>query len=207
MNKLDLKKRYKELYNPSADVPVVLEVPAMQFLMIDGVGNPNTAPAYQEAILALYGVSYTVKFMMKKEQGLDYSVMPLEGLWWGTAPGETYFSERDKDTWQWTMMIMQPDFVNAEMVAEGIRRTAAKKNLPALEKLRFAPFGEGWVVQVMYVGPYAHEGAAVEHMHQYALAQGYELTGKHHEIYLGDPRSTAPEKLKTVLRNPVRKQE
>ncbi len=202
--KIDLKKQYKEFYNPSAKEPVILEIPAMQFLMVDGQGNPNTARSYQEAVEALYAVSYTVKFMMKKEHGLDYAVMPLEGLWWGTPLGQTRFSEADKDRFQWTAMIMQPAFVTPALIEEGIRRAAAKKPLPSAEKLRFEAFAEGLAVQIMYFGQYSDEGPTIERMHHYAFGQGYELAGKHHEIYLGDPRRTAPEKLKTVLRHPLR---
>jgi hypothetical protein len=201
--KVDLKKQYREYYNPSSKNPVILEIPAMRFLMVDGQGNPNTARSYRDAVEALYSVSYTVKFMLKKEHGLDYSVMPLEGLWWGTPFGQTRFSEADKDTFQWTAMIMQPGFVTPALMEEGIRRAAAKKPLASAEKLRFETFAEGLAVQIMYFGAYEDEGPTIERMHQFAFDQGYELAGKHHEIYLGDPRRTAPEKLKTVLRHPL----
>ena len=204
MEKVDLKKQLKAFYNPSAKAPVFVEIPAMQFLMVDGEGNPNTAQDYQDAVEALYSVSYTVKFMLKQEHGLDYTVMPLEGLWWGTPRGQTHFSEADKDLFKWTAMIMQPDFVTPALLQEGLRRAAAKKPLSALDKLRFETFSEGLVVRIMYFGAFDDEGPTIERLHQYAYDQGYELRGKHHEIYLSDPRRTAPEKLKTVLRHPVR---
>jgi hypothetical protein len=203
VEKVDLKKQFKQYYNPPAKAPVFVEVPAMRFLMVDGAGNPNTAQAYQDALEALYGVSYTVKFMMKQEHSKDYTVMPLEGLWWGTPMGKTYFTEADKDLFQWTAMIMQPDFVTPELLEEGIRRAAAKKPLAAAEKLRIETFAEGLVVQVLYYGPFSDEGPTIEAMHQHAFDQGYQLRGKHHEIYLSDFRRTAPEKLKTVLRHPI----
>ncbi|MDX9864976.1 MAG: GyrI-like domain-containing protein [Anaerolineaceae bacterium] len=125
--KVDLKKELKAFYKPSAKQFSIVEVPPMQFLMVDGSGNPNTAKAYSDAIETLYAVSYTVKFMMKKEHDRDYGVMPLEGLWWGTPKGKTHFTEEDKDKFIWTSMIMQPDFVTPELMQEGIRRAADKK--------------------------------------------------------------------------------
>ncbi len=201
--KMDLKKQYRQYYNPSGKTPVILEIPAMQFLMVNGEGNPNTAQSYRDAVEALYAASYTLKFMMKKEHGVDYTVMPLEGLWWGTPMGQTRFSEADKDLFKWTAMIMQPDFITPELMEEAIRRVAAKKMLAAAHRLRFESFEEGLAVQILYFGPYDQEGPTIERMHQFAFDQGYALAGKHHEIYLGDPRRTAPEKLKTVLRHPL----
>ena len=202
--KIDLKKQYKPYYNPSAKEPDILEIPSMRFLMVDGQGNPNTAQAYADALEALYAASYTIKFMMKQEHGLDYTVMPLEGLWWGVPFGQKHFTEADKERFQWTAMIMQPDFVTPELIQEGIRRAAAKKPLAAAGLLRAETFDEGLAVQILYYGAYDDEAPTIQRLHQYALDQGYELTGKHHEIYLSDPRRTAPEKLKTVLRHPVR---
>ena len=204
-DKVDLKKELKTYYRPSAKKFSIVELPPMQFLMVDGAGNPNTAQAYKDAIETLYAVSYTVKFMMKQEHGHDYTVMPLEGLWWGTPKGLTHFTDADKDKFVWTSMIMQPDFVTPELMEEGIRRAVAKKTLPALEKLRFETFEEGLSVQVMYFGPYSDEGPTIDRMHQHAYNQGYQLRGKHHEIYLSDFRRTAPEKLKTVIRHPIEK--
>ena len=204
--KIDLKKNLNQLYLPSVKTPVIVEVPEMAFLMLDGRGNPNTSPDYQAAVEALYAVSYALKFMSKKRLDRDYVVMPLEGLWWGTPLGQHSFSEGDKDQFIWTMMIMQPDFISAEMVAEAIEAVARKKGLENLDALRFECFAEGTSVQILYRGPYDDEGPVVASMHQFALEGGYRLSGKHHEIYLSDPRRTAPEKLKTVLRQPLEKQ-
>lgn len=203
-DKLDLKKEFKQLYQPSAEQPVILDVPEMAFLMLDGAGNPNTSPAYQSAVEALYGVSYTLKFMAKK-QGRDYVVMPLEGLWWGTPLGQRSFTEADKAKFQWTMMIAQPEFITKAMVAEAVEETQRKKGLANLDELRFTRFEEGVCVQILYFGPYNDEGPTIERLHHFAYDQGYQLRGKHHEIYLNDPRRTNPTKLKTVLRHPVEK--
>ena len=203
--KLDLKKELSHLYQPSAKQPVILDVPAMAFLMLDGAGDPNTSPAYQSAVEALYGVSYTLKFISKK-QGRDYVVMPLEGLWWGTPMGQHTFTEEDKAKFKWTMMIAQPDFITEAMVRDAIQETRRKKGLENLDDLRFTTFEEGTSVQMMYFGPYDDEGPTIERLHQFAADQGYHLRGKHHEIYLNDPRRTDPAKLKTVLRHPVEKQ-
>ena len=202
--KLDLKKELNHLYQPSAKNPVILDVPAMTFLMLDGEGDPNTSPVYQAVVEALYGVSYTLKFQSKK-QGRDYVVMPLEGLWWGTPMGQHRFTEEDKAKFKWTMMIAQPDFITEAMVGVAIQEARHKKGLENLDKLRFEIFEEGTVVQILYFGPYNDEGPTIERLHQFAADQGYQLRGKHHEIYLNDPRRTAPEKLKTVLRHPIEK--
>ena len=204
--KLDLKKDLKHLYQPSAKTPVIVDVPEMAFLMLDGAGNPNTSPDYQAAVEALYGVSYALKFTCKKRLERDYVVMPLEGLWWGTPLGQHSFTEADKEQFKWTMMIMQPDFISGEMVAEAVEETRRRKGLENLGALRFERFAEGTSVQILYRGSYDDEGPTIKSMHQFALDQGYQLRGKHHEIYLNDPRRTDPEKLKTVLRHPVEKE-
>jgi len=203
--KLDLKKELRQLYRPSAKAPGIVEVPAMPFLMLDGAGNPNTSPAYQVAIQALYGVAYALKFMSKRKLARDYVVMPLEGLWWGTPMGKHAFTEADKDQFQWTMMIAQPDFITPEMFAEAAADVRAKKDLPMVDGMRFETFEEGLSVQILYRGPFDDEGPTIANMHQFALDRGYKLRGVHHEIYLSDARRTAPEKLKTILRHPVEK--
>jgi len=204
MDKIDLKKEYKNLYNPSAKEVSVVEVPSFNYLMIDGQGNPNTSQEYVDAIQTLYPVAYTLKFMVKKgKQAVDYGVMPLEGLWW--ADNMDAFTAGDKDKWSWTAMIMQPaKLVTAEMVKEAVEQVK-KKNPPALSKLRFEKLDEGSAVQMMHIGPYAEETANIQKLHSYIKQNGYELAGKHHEIYLSDPRKTAPEKLKTVVRQPFKK--
>jgi len=201
--KIDYKKTLKHLYQPSAKEPQIVEVPAMSFLMMDGEGNPNTSPAYQAAVEALFGVSYALKFMSKRGMGQDYVVMPLEGLWWGTPKGQHRFSEEDKEKFIWTMMIMQPDHITTAMVAEAIDTVRQKKGLTDLGSLRLTTFEEGTAVQTLHMGSYDTEGPTVDRMHQFAHDRGYELRGKHHEIYLSDPRRTQPEKLKTILRHPL----
>lgn len=206
MPKIDFKKELKHLYNPPAKKFSMVDVPPLNFLMLDGRGNPNTAPAYQEALEALYAVSFTLKFMVKQsEAAVDYVVMPLEGLWW--TDDMRQFSLDNKDLWQWTAMIMQPEFVTAELLAAALKQVERKKNPPALSKIRLEPFHEGLAVQIKYFGPYADEGPTIAAMHQFIADNGYRLTGKHHEIYLSDPRRTAPERLKTVIRQPVHPRE
>jgi len=204
MTKTDLKKTWTELYNPSAKVVSIVDVPALSFLMIDGAGDPNTAPAYVEALEVLYGVSYTLKFTLKKRgETPDYTVMPLEGLWWSDDM-DSFLMGR-KDQWLWTAMIMQPDFITAEQVQEAAEELRRKKDPPALGKLRFERFAEGLSAQIMYFGPYSAEAPTIERLHRFIEENGYVRAGKHHEIYLGDPRRTAPEKLKTVIRQPMKK--
>ena len=201
---IDYKKELKHLYNPSKKEFSIVDVPAMNFLLVDGHGDPNTAQAYQDAVEALYGVAYKLKFMSKKEKGTDYVVPPLEGLWWASDM-ETFTSQRDKSAWDWTMMIMQPEWITREMVEEAIRQVQKAKGLPALSKLRLEAYHEGLAVQIMHIGSYDAEGPTIARMHAFAADKGYQLAGKHHEIYLSDPRRVAAEKLKTVLRQPIKK--
>jgi hypothetical protein len=201
---VDLKKRLSYLYHPSATEVAVVEVPTMQFLMIDGAGDPNSAQEYQEAVEALYGVAYALKFLLNEEQGLDYSVMPLEGLWW--TPEMREFSVEQKERWLWTMMIMQPEEITEAHFEQARAQLQRKKDSPALAKLRPEPFQEGLAAQIMHLGPYATEAPTIARLHAFIREQGYAFDGtrqKHHEIYLSDPRRTAPEKMKTVLRQPL----
>jgi hypothetical protein len=204
--KLDLKKQLKHLYAPSARQVQVVDVPEMSFLMLDGDIAPGTEPAtseaFQQAMQALYGLSYTLKLMSKlrKENPIDYTVMALEGLWW-VEGGE--FSFDRKDDWRWTVMIMQPDHITAEMVQEAGRQVAEKRPNPALPNVRFERFHEGLSMQIMHIGPYEDEPRTIQKMSDFARENGYRLHGAHHEIYLGDPRRTKPENLKTVLRQPI----
>ncbi|MFO7322522.1 MAG: GyrI-like domain-containing protein [Chloroflexota bacterium] len=199
--KVDLKKQLAEFYNPSSKSFSIVTVPPMRFLMIDGAGNPNTSPAFKEATEALYGLSYPLKFAVRKQQGIDYGVMPLEGLWW--AEDMAAYTTLDKDSWQWTLMIMQPEYVSEALVEQIRDEVARKKALPALSRVRFETYDEGLSVQIMHIGPYDAEAPTIARMHDYIMEQGYALRGKHHEIYLSDPNRTAPEKLKTILRQPV----
>ena len=204
MTKVDLRKDLKHLYNPSAKAVALVDVPPMNFLMLDGSGDPNTSPAYVAAIEALFALSYALKFRVKTSQaGVDYAVMPLEGLWWVDDPRQ--FSMQDKGNFQWTAMIMQPPYVTAALVAEMLAETQKRKGLAALEKIRFTSYAEGLSVQIMHIGPYAAEEPTIARLHRFIAESGYTLRGKHHEIYLNDVHKTAPEKLQTVVRQPVEK--
>jgi hypothetical protein len=205
MSKIDLKKELKNLYNPSGKQVTLVDVPAMNFVMVDGSGNPNQSQEYQAAIEALYSISYGLKFAVKKEQGIDYGVMPLEGLWW--AENLSDFTTGKKDNWQWTAMIMQPEYVTGSLFEAVLKQVEKKKALPALPKARFESFQEGPAAQIMYTGPFAAEGPTIARIHDFIRAGGHSFDGlqqKHHEIYLSDFRKTAPEKLKTVIRQPFR---
>jgi hypothetical protein len=175
----------------------------MNFLMIDGAGDPNVSLEYQQAMEALFSLSYALKFRVKKSNGVDYAVMPLEGLWWTNDPGQ--FSMSNKGIWKWTAMIMQPEYVTGELFAEALAEVRRKKDLVALDRVRFESYHEGLSAQIMHIGPYAAEEPTIARLHSFIRENGYELNGKHHEIYLSDPRRTAPEKLRTVLRQPIRK--
>ncbi|MGD6932992.1 MAG: GyrI-like domain-containing protein [Candidatus Bathyarchaeia archaeon] len=199
--KVDLKKELKHLYNPSAKEVSTVDVPAMNFLMVDGEGAPSS-PQYMQSIEALFTVSYTLKFMVKKGSGVDYAVMPLEGLWWMDNMKE--FSTERKDEWKWTSMIMQPEYVKEADVKTAIEQAHKKKDLPAIDKVRFENFKEGLAAQIFYVGPYSAEGPTVTKIHDYIHKTGHELSGKHHEIYLNNAAKVAPEKLKTIIRQPMK---
>jgi hypothetical protein len=200
MDKVDFRSERKDLYSPSAKDISLVDVPGFVFLMIDGHGNPNTAPEYAEAVKALYTLSYTAKFASKAQHGRDYVVAPLEGLW--TADRVEAFIDRSKDEWSWTMMIRQPEWLG-EADWEAVRDKAAQKDLTALEAVRLEPFEEHRAAQVMHVGSYDDEGPAIARMHQWIADHDLVERGVHHEIYIGDPRRSAPAKLKTVLRQPV----
>lgn len=205
MPKIDFKKEFGSLFKPSPKQAALVEVPPLNYLMIDGRGDPNTAQAYQEAIEALFAVSYTLKFLIKKgAQAVDYTVMPLEGLWW--VEDMARFSIEDKSDWLWTAMIMQPAVVTSEKVNLAVEQVAKKKNPPGLSRLRFESYDEGTAAQIMHVGPFAAEGPTIERLHTFIKGNGYAPTGKHHEIYLSDFRKAAPEKLQTIIRQPVQKQ-
>jgi len=201
MAKIDLKKELKHLYQASAREVVQVEVPAMTYLMVDGAGDPNTERAYTEAVEALFSVSYTAKFTLKKSpRATDYAVMPLEGLWW--ADDMSKFSVADKSNWKWTMMILQPDFVDRRTLDGAIDAVRDRKDLPALARLRIETFTEGRCAQTLHIGPFSAEGPTIERVHQFIAARS-GLTGKHHEIYLSDIRKAAPSKWKTIIRQPM----
>jgi hypothetical protein len=200
MTKIDLKKELKQLYAPSTQAVSTVDVPAMLFLMIDGSGDPNTSEEYARAVGALYAVAYALKFRVKRAGAADYVVMPLEGLWW--ADDMRRFSVHDKAAWKWTMMILQPEEVTAQMFQETVQEVELKKKLPALGGIRLESYHEGPSAQMMHIGPYADEGPTVAKLHAYIGQGGHRLRGKHHEIYLTDPRKSAPEKMRTVVRQP-----
>jgi hypothetical protein len=202
MERRDYKKEFRHLYKPSTKRVDVVDVPPMNFLMVDGEGDPNTSQSFQDAIEVLYPLSYTLKFMIKKGGlGIDYGVMPLEGLWW--ADDMSSFSVDSKDGWKWSLMIMQPNLITAEMVHEAIEQVRTKKNPVSLPRVRFESFEEGRAAQIMHIGPFSEEGPAVERVHSFIEENGCKRRGKHHEIYLSDIRRAAPERWKTVIRQPM----
>lgn len=200
--KSDFKKQIAT-YSATRGTFEVVTVPKMQFLMIDGHGDPNTSTSYREALQTLYPVAYALKFFSRNELGRDHVVMPLEALWW--APDmESFTAARDKSRWSWTTMIMIPGWITGEHWAAGMQTVERKGGAPALEAIRLELLDEGTVVQTLHVGPYDDEGPVLQRMHhEFVPANGFALTGKHHEIYLSDARRTAPDRLRTILRQPV----
>lgn len=203
MTKLDWKKDLKHLYNPSAKRVSEVVVPPMNFIMIDGYGDPNNAQVFQARTNVLYGLAYTLKFASKQQLGLDYAVMPLEGLWWVEGMGAVDPTTSDRSGWLWTLMIMQPEHITAGFVEAGAETLRRKKNPALLSQYRFERYDEGRAAQVMHLGPYSAEKPTIDRVHAYIAAQGCHPSKKHHEIYLGDPRKTAPQNLKTVIRQPM----
>jgi hypothetical protein len=201
--KVDFKKILKYLYNPSQGGFHIVDVPILNFIMLDGLGDPNISKDYQQAVEALYSLSYGIKFALKSE-GYDHIVPPLEGLWWMENMNE--FTLANKDSWQWTMMIMQPEWVTNDWVEKVRAEAYKKKKLVLLNMVRFESYHEGLSVQILYTGAYENEAPTIAEMHKFIKNNGFHTNGKHHEIYLGDPRKTAPEKLMTILRQPVRKE-
>lgn len=201
MEKIDLRKQYKDLYNPSKKDFSIIEVPSLQYIMIDGKGDPNTSGAYQQVIETLYGLSYTLKFGLKKSKELDYTVMGLEGLWW--AADMNTFSMDHKDEWEWTMMMMQPDFITLDLFESARKELKGKGKGPLADQARLERFDEGLCAQIMYIGAYDDEPPTIARMHEFIAVNGYKLTGRHHEIYMSDARRVAPEKNRTILRQPI----
>ncbi|QMW65354.1 GyrI-like domain-containing protein [Mumia sp. ZJ1417] len=201
-DKTDIKKSL-DAYQAKRGVFRLLDVPDMQYLMVDGHGDPNTSPAYADALAALYPVAYAVKFASKKDLGRDYVVPPLEGLWWAEDM-DAFTTTRDKSQWDWTLMIMTPDWIDQSMVDAAVARTAAKARPVRLDELRLAPLSEGRCVQTLHVGSFDDEAEVLARMHdEFVPDHGLRMTGKHHEIYLSDARRVAPAKLRTILRQPV----
>lgn len=202
MEKIDFRKSFPDLYKPPVDRFVSVDVPAMQFVMIDGRGDPNGAPAYKPAIEWLYSVSYAMKFAAKAAKGKDYVVPPLEGLWWAGDPAD--FVARRKDRWCWTMMIMAPDFIDRSTFEAAVDKSRKKLGMPP-DSLRFERLEEGTALQILHVGSYDDEGPTLARLHDEVMpSRGLAFAGPHHEIYLSDARKTEPAKLKTILRQPVK---
>ena len=198
--KTDLKKTL-DGYRARRGEFRVLELPPLPYLMVDGHGDPN-AQEYADALAALYPVAYKLKFASKKD-GRDYVVPPLEALWWAEDM-DAFTTARDKSRWDWTAMIMTPDWITAAMVDAAIEDVAAKDRPASLDKVRWETLSEGTCVQTLHLGPYDEEGPVLEEMHERFIPEhGLRMTGKHHEVYLGDPRRVEPAKLRTILRQPV----
>ncbi len=201
MDTYDIKKALPTLYAPKPRDFHVVEVPELSFLMVDGHGDPNVSPAYGEAVAALFSLSYAVRAIARSELRRVHTVGPLEGLW--SADDPTAFVARNKSAWDWTMMISQPAWIIPDIVTEAKTR-AQKKPLPALERVRFEPYTEGTGVQILHIGSYDSEAPVLARLHDaYLPDNGLTFNGKHHEVYLSDPRRIEPAKLRTILRQPV----
>ena len=197
---IDFKARFGWLYFPSAKTVAAVNVPAMHFAMVNGTGDPNGSVEYAQALDALFGVSYTAKFSLQRGGVARYKVAPSEGLWW--TDGGQDLLHAPKATWRWTAMIMQPGVVTPARFRDAVSQLRERKDPPPLSRVRFERFQEGRAAQILYIGPYAKEGPTIGRLHQFIEDQGGRRTGKHHEIYLSDPRRTPPQRLKTVIRQP-----
>ncbi|UYY76883.1 GyrI-like domain-containing protein [Sphingomonas sp. R1] len=201
MSKLDLKRERKALFSAPLNSFELMQAPAVRYLMADGHGDPNSVAAYKEAVESLYATAYAIKFMCKQE-GQDFVVAPLEGLWSASDPES--FTRREKDDWDWTMMIMVPDFVGEDHFTAGKVKSASRLR-HLTETLRLETLEEGLCLQALHVGSYDEEGPLLAKLHDHIMRErGYNFNGRHHEVYLGDPRKTSPAKLKTIIRQPVR---
>lgn len=197
----DVKRELKDFYAPKNREWRLVDVPAQQFVAVDGMGDPNTAPEYARAVEALYAVAYTAKFASKRA-GQDFVVGPLEGLWW--SPDPTVFTARAKDSWHWRMLISLPAWTTPDELKDATDTALAKKKLPTITHVRHETLREGTCAQALHIGSYDDETPLLTHLHEvYLPANDLRPAGHHHEIYLGDPRRTAPEKLRTVIRQPV----
>ena len=199
MVKLDLRKEMQEYYQSPAGEAVVIKVPKTRFIMVDCKGAPESA-SFAGAIQTMYGLAFTLKFKAKKKLGKDFPVMPLEGLWWVKGDG---FDAKKRDDWLWTLMIMQPSLVTRGMFEEALEELKRKKATSAILPARLETFEEGLSLQTMHAGPCSTETGTIAKIEAFARENGYRMTGKHHEVYLGDPRRAAPSKLKTVIRHPI----
>ena len=205
MDKYDIKTAHKTLYSPGAKEFCLVDVPSLQYISIDGHGDPNTSPVYADAIESLYTVAYAVKFGTRKSLGRDFVVAPLEGLW--RAEDMSSFTRRDKAAWDWSMMIAQPSWITADVIAAAREQAAKKKHLTGLRDISLRTLSEGRSVQILHIGSYDDEAPTLHRLHtEYLADNGLTVNGDHHEIYLNDARRTAPAKLRTILRQPVRLQ-
>ncbi|MBY0428294.1 MAG: GyrI-like domain-containing protein [Alphaproteobacteria bacterium] len=203
MTKIDFRKELKSFYAPPRAQFTLIKIPALRYLMLDGKGNPNTSASYVNALQALYGTAYTLKFFSKNELKKDYIVPPLEGLWW--AKDMSAFKERKKDLWHWTMMLMVPEWIKPRQIDDAIDTLRQKKNPTSLDKLRHTTLTEGLSVQILHIGSYDDETPILAKLHNDFMPENkLTFNGKHHEIYLSDPRKTPDHKLKTILRQPVK---
>lgn len=199
----DIKKVRREFYSARSTFQV-LDVPNQRFLMADGSGDPNTSPDYSAAVEALYTTSYALRAVWKERTGRTFTVGPLEGLW--SAPDLAAFTDRDKDAWEWTLMIVQPDWVDEPLLGDAHSRMTKQGRRPS-DRVKLADFAEGLSVQILHVGPYDAEAPTIATLHQEFLpAQRLSPRGRHHEIYLSDARRTHPSRLRTILRQPVSRQ-
>lgn len=199
VTKLDLRKTLERFYRPPAGAVELVEVPAMKYIMVDGTGAPE-GTSFQQAVGAIYSLAYTLKFRCKRLLKKDYGVMALEGLWWMKG-GDFDLTKREE--WHWTLMIVQPYFVADKMFAGAFEEVRRKKDPPGLKRARLKSFEEGLCIQTMHIGPYSTEPTSIKMLDGFAMEHGYKMVGKHHEIYLGDPRRAAPSKLRTIIRHPV----
>lgn len=201
MDKLDLKKEL-DSYRARSGEFRILQVPTLRYLQVDGHGDPNTSPQYADALASLYPVAYKLKFLSKQELGRDYVVPPLEALWWAQDMA-AFTSSRDKSQWDWTVMLMVPPWLDEGHV-DAARERARASRAPLLDQVRFTAVDEGWCVQTLHRGPFDDEGPVLQRMHEeFIPANGLVLSGIHHEIYLSDIRRTAPQRWRTILRQPV----
>lgn len=200
--KVDFKKTLAA-YQARRDQFQIVEMPELQYVMIDGSGDPNTSPAFEEAITTLYPVAYALKFHSKRECGRDYVVPPLEGLWWADEM-DVFTTARDKSQWNWTLMLMVPDWLDRALVTEEIEQVRAKKRPPRLDDVRLESLVEARCVQTLHVGSFDDEAAVLARLHEEIIpGAGLRMVGKHHEIYLSDVRRVAPSRRRTILRQPV----
>jgi hypothetical protein len=201
VTKIDYTSALRHLYR-AREEPDLVEVPPMRFLMIDGQGEPDASATFTEAVEALFAVAYAVKFQVRAEAGIDFGVLPLEALWW--IPHAHLWDFAAGSDRQWTLMVMQPEIASDEVVRGMLDRVAASTNPPGVDRIRFEPHEEGSAVQVLHLGSFRTQRATLEQLHAYVVELGMVPTGKHHEIYLSDPHRTAPHRMRTILRQPVR---